>query len=549
MNQDPDMSLSMNKKLDKTINGNSSVYIPKNKITKFNNDINNIKNKNDYSNNNIIKNYSNINQNLKRSSPIKEMSINLKKINVCRLNDLNQLYLSQNLMKNNSNNNISFSEINNMFNINNSNNNNNIGHTKFYSNIIKINNNNNSNNNHHSNNISIDKNKLKKISSAKNGVYVKPKEKIIKEIKIQNNQNNKMSPYENETHNSKTKNAQCENIFTISNHFFKNKNFNHLSKLKHIDSYSINTSINNSSNDNSAIKKIYIRRNSKKICNNSPNDNKIEINKNSYLSTLLSFKNIKEKNNKQNEILIKHITTKDKRIFINISYVLLKNHIKTTNKYNLLSLQESPQNSISIINNKFIFSEYESKSSEKINISDIFRFDNDKKKNNKNNESKKKIVSKDEKKKFIKLKKIIKEFIKKKYIKFIFNIYKRDKCLRKIILNKKNKILYYYFSKLNKKSKYNNSKADKNNGVYHKINYNDNFNLSKRMKTPNNDKQKNKIQCKTKAINLTNQNSINKNKIKSKINSNKKKGKVSSAIDFNSTQKYKNKEINIFVHK
>ena len=556
INPEPEMNLSTNNKLDKGIN--KSVYVPKNKITKFNNDSNNnvIKNKNDnnISNNNIINNYNNIGQNIKRSSPIKEMNINLKKINVCRLNDLNQLYCNQKLLKTKSNN-ISFSDMNNIISINNSNSNNNIGHTKYYSNAIQINNNN-------SNNISIDKNKLKKISSAKNGVYIKPKEKMIKEIKIQNNQN-KMTPYKSELCDTKTKHMKSENIVTISNNFYKNKNhFNYLSKWKQIDSYSINTSIINNSHDKNVIKKIYIRRNSKKLNKNSSGDSKMDYNGNKCLSTLLSFKNIKENNNnnKKNEILIKQITTSDKRIFININYVLLSNYIKVNNKYNIvsyniLSLQDSPQCSISIINNELILTEYDSKLNEKINESDIFRFDNDKKKKDKNiknikskNKSKditflynEKIVSKDEKKKLIKLKKIIKGFINKKYIKVIFNIYKKHKCLRKILLNKKRRILYYYLSKLNKKIKYN-SNSDKNNGVYHKINYNDDFNLTKRMKTPNNSKQ---IHCKTKVYNLTSQNSINQNKIKSKI----KKLRESSSINFNSTQKYKNKEINIFVHK
>ena len=552
INPESEVNLSTNKKIDKAIN--KSVYVPKNKITKFNNDLNNAtKIKND--NNKIINNYNNV----KRSSPIKEMNINLKKINVCRLNDLNQLYFNQKLLKSNSSN-ISFSEMNNIMNMNS---NSNIGHFKYYSNIIQINNNSNRNtNNYNKNNLSSDKNKLKKISSAKNGVYIKPKEKIIKEIKIQNNQN-KLTPYKNDMYSSKTKNIKSDNIVTISNNFFKNKkNINDLSKLRNTDLYSVNYTHNNSRDDKNAIKKIYIRRNSKNLNknNSSSNESKIEYNKNSCLSTLLSFKKNNDKNSKQNGILIKKLITSDKRIFININYVVLTNFVKRKNKIDIQCIQEAPQCSITIINNELILSDYGSMFGEKINMSDIFRFDNDKKKkikNMKNNELKSvsfsfkdKSFSKEEKNKFIKLKKIIKTFVNNKYIKSIFNKYKKYLYLKKLVLNKKNKMLNHYLSKLYKKV----IKMDKNNCVYHKINYNDDFNLNKRMKTPNNVKQNsntntnNNIHCKSKAYNLTSQNSINQNKMKTRLNY-RKKGRESSSINFNCTQKYINKEINIFVHK
>ena len=90
-------------------------------------------------------------------------------------------------------------------------------------------------------------------------------------------------------------------------------------------------------------------------------------------------------------------------------------------------------------------------------------------------------------------------------------------------------------------------KVEINNcGIYHKINYNDDFNLNKKLKTPKNNikKSENLINVnahyKTKPLNLTSHNSINQINNRNKINSKK---------DFKeSISKIMNKEINIVVH-
>ena len=518
------INLNETSKIGKKIN--KSVYIPKNKITKFNDNdtINDKKIKE-------IKEYKKINQNLneiknikndiRQSSPIKEMNINLKKINVCRLNELNQLYSNLKLYNNNSSG-INFSEINNFLNLNN----NNSSHSKFNSNNI-----NNDNNN---NNLNDDKYKLKKISSAKNGVYIKPKEKIkkkiIKEIKIQNNQNKMNSPFKKEVNNQnkKNKNLRIENLVTISNSFFNNKN---------TEIYPINCYTNNNSQEKNIIKKIYIRRNSK---NQEKEENNLDSNKNNCLSTLLSFKKESEKIEK-NEVLIKQIKTSDLRMFINIKYVILKNKdkIKRNNKFDLLSLKNEHNNSISIIENKIILAEYSDNTKDNITfeVSDIFVFDNDKKEKNKKNLNKTLIefVSK------------AKENIIKNIKKYIIIIFKRNIFLNKIILKNNKKLVNFYFSKLKNEIIEYKSNINKNSyGIYHKINYNDDFNLNKRMKTPNNFKKYNNIQCKTKAYNLTSKLSINQNKIK--VNNKNKNKRRELSSNFNSSLKYINKEINIVVH-
>ena len=519
---------------DKTIKTiNKSVYIPKNKIIKYNNNDKKINNNNVKIN--LINDYK-VNSNVKGSSPIKEMNIKLKKINVCRLNELNQLFSNQKLMNNNTNS-IDFNKMQNMV----QNYNNNTINTNIINTL----------------NINGDKNKVRKIVGSKSGIYIKPKEKekIIKEIKIQKKKN-MITPYKNDNIFIDTKEIKSE----IKNDCFKNSDF-------------INK--NNSCKQDKIIKKIIISTNLKNLNNNKNNNNTIECNNNIIsnnksnrcLSTILSFKNIKEKNNNQ-KILIKQIITSDKRIFINVNYYILNNNdIKNKNTFNSLIIKESWQCSISIINNAlFLFtSEYEK---EKHNIEDIFRFDNDDK--TKGELKIKKTQYEKEKEKFYQLKNIIKKHINKKYMKLFFDRYKKFKLLRKIILIKNQKILYYYLAKFNKGTININKNIDKNNSIYHKINYNDDFNLTKKTKAPNERKinevkeqsikknyddyinNNNNIHCKTKAYNLSTKNHINKNK--SNIN-NKKKGKEKESLSINnnnncnSTQKYINKEINIFVHK
>ena len=542
--------LNINKKSTKEIN--KSVYIPKNKITKFNNniineiklkpiEIDNIKEMN----NNINENNNNINNDLKQSSPIKEMNINLKKINVCRLNDLNQLYLNHNLYKNNSNNinNINFQEISNILNINN---NNNTLHSKYNSNnIIQI--------DQKSNNISKDKiqennSKLKKITSAKNGVYTRPKDnkskKIIKEIKI----HNKISPYKNEINssininNNKKKNVKTENITTINNNLIKNKISNLLnSNLNNININNVNSLKSlNTSQEKNIIKKIYIRRNSKNNSNEILSPNKSDNNdkqkaefKERCLTTLISFNKDQDNNFEQKDILIKQIKTSDKRIFISIKYVIFNDdYIIKNSKYNLTSLKIENKNSISIIKNKLIISQNIKKNNIAFKVTDIFSFDNDKKA--KKDKIKNKLII------FIrKINYVITNNIRNNF----FYEYRKKYLLKKIILNKYKNILNYYFNKMQKKkNKYKLKNEKKNNKIYHKINYNDDFNLNKRINSPNNIKQNKKKHSKTKAYNLSTQNSLHQNKIK-----NKRKELISS-VNFNSKLKFINKEINIIVH-
>ena len=535
LNNEYNISTNQNNKIKKEIN--KSVYIPKIKITKFNNIISNDNKKKsaDIEDNREIKNYNN----KKQSSPIKEMNINLKKINVCKLNELNQLYLSQNLYNNN--NNINFTDINNILNINN---NNNTLHTKFNSNIIQI----DENDDKHNTNSNLSKGKfykLKKLSSVKSDVYTKPKEKntkkIIKEIKIQKNQS---TPFKNDinynkNNSNKSKKISTENIVTISNSFLKNKNEDLL-----------NNNNSNNSKEKNLIKKIYIRRKSK-------NENKLDYKESrektnskrkKCLSNLLSFKKqVKTKQIfEQNEILIKHIKTSDEKLYINIKYIILNNNFKTNNKiYDYKTLKKETKNKISIINNKFVIAE-SMINNIKFEISDIFSFDNDEKKIMKNKKNDNNIEFSN------KLKSIIIKYIRKKIIKLIFEFI-RNMLLRKIIANNNKKIIKKYFSFLQLKNKVykknrNKIKSEKNIcGIYHKINYNDDFNINKRMKIPiDNEKNNNLDNNKTKVYTLTSQNSIQQFKNKNKLKN--KRRELSSSINFNKTLKFINKEINIIVH-
>ena len=544
-----DTTLNNNKNMDEVYY--KSVYIPKKKISKSNtNLITGVKANNNNKNKNLN------NKNIK-SSPIKEMNINLKQINVCRLNDLNQLYLSknQNIYKNNSSN-FNFSEINPVININN---NNMTNHVKYNNNNIfsKINNTNNSNNSN--NNDNNEKPKLKKIQSTKNGIYMKPKDenkkRKIKEIKIQN----KLTPLKKDIDNSKRENKiKSGNILNTYNSFNRNKNENNTSRI-YEKLYTIN--------DDNPIKKIYIKRGSKqKNPDINIKENLFDSYRNHFYSTFLNFKS--NNNNIDDEILIKQIATQDKKVFINIKYInYMKNNYIKNNKNNILNylnLKISNENSVSIINNNMNIDLYLDKEiyekmllsrfNNNIQLQDIYSFDNDKKLNS-NNKIQSKNISftfKD----YSRFKEesqiidenlynfifIIKNVIIKRIRKNFFSEYKKNKLFKKILKIKKNKIINFYFLKFKKNT--NNSKQikiDKNNcGVYHKINYNDDFNCSKKVKT-------NPL-CKSKAYNLSSHNSINQFNSKNKI-SNKKNLKIfSTDKSYKKTNKFVNKEINIFVH-
>ena len=549
INPQYDINLSTNKKFDKP--NNKSVYVPKKKINKINTDLdNNIK-----TSKNILDNKL---RNIK-SSPIKEMNINLKQINVCRLNDLNQLYLNHNLYKRN-NNNFSFSEINPIIKINN---NNTTSHAKFNSNNIY------SMNNLSNNNISKDKNKLKKIQSAKNGVYIKPKEKNrkgkIKEIKIQN----KLSPIKNEIECHKRSNIKTD--IDMFNNYRKDKYINGNTKIKDSNLYTISNE-----RDENTIKKIYIKRCSQ---NKTPKDFNIKESlfdsyKKKFYSTFLDFNknSIKSFKNLKNEILIKQIKTSDKRLFINIKYFILENNNynnKNNNIPNLLSLKVNHQCSITIINNKLsLIKEFDANTlvrnlcNYEFKVLDIFCFDNDKKEENKENKAKNISFSFKEyspsKEESIDIKSIsegcinflkaLKNIIIINIRKYILNKCKIKLCLKKLLNIKRKKIIKYYFSKYKNIINNKQIKIDKNNyGVYHKINYNDDFNLSKKLKTPKHI-QKNDSVNKTKIFNLNLYNSSNFINSKNKINERKRNNQIISNTNYKKTSKYMNKEINIFVH-
>ena len=545
-----DTTLNNNKNTDEIYY--KSVYIPKKKISKSNtNLISGIKINN---NNNKNQNFNNKNM---KSSPIKEMNINLKQINVCRLNDLNQLYLSQNqnLYKNNSNN-FNFSEISPVINIST---NNLTNHVKYNSNNIFSNNNtsNIANNNN-------EKPKLKKIQSTKNGIYMKPKDenkkKKIKEIKIQN----KLTPLKKDIDNSKKENnIKSVNILNTYNSFNRNKNENNTSRV-----YEKLYTINDEKEVN-PIKKIYIKRGSKQKNSNNINikENLFDTYRNQFYSTFLNFKPNKN-NNGNDEILVKQIATQDKKVFICIRYInYMKNNYNKKNKNNILNylnLKISHENSVSIINNsitidldwnkeiyeKMILSRFKNN----LKLQDIYSFDNDKKVNNNSNIQSKNIsfTFKDnsrlkEESQIIDLNLynfifILKNAIIKNIRQNFFIQYKKIKLFKKILNNKKNKIINLFFLKFKKNTNINKQiKIDKNNcGVYHKINYNDDFNCTKKVKA--------NPMCKNKAYNLSSHNPINQFNSKNKINNKKNLKLFSSDKSYKKTNKYMNKEINIFVH-
>ena len=423
-------------------NNNKAVYVPKNKTKKLK--INNSKD--------LINENKNSSNNVKKSSPIKEMNIDLKKMN-----------LNQNKSKN-------LRAVNNLKNEN---------------------------------------NKLK-LSNSINNINKRPKDNnnisknLIKEIKIQNKETF-FTPYEN-----------------------KNKIF-----FETI--YSFNQ-IHNSKEKNN-IKNIYINKN-----NNNAHDF-IKANlfrNNSDISKIKNYSNFL--NNNSQEILVKNILTSDKRISINIKYVILDSLGNNKSKSNLYILLKAEHVlTLSIIKNSLILQK-----DVNLNIifSDIFAFDNDKKSNKQNKNIKGNIKGKKHNKKenknvsILTLSKIIKDSIIKNIRKYILIEYKRYNHIKKLIINKNKKILKLYFERFLQ-----NDKKIKS-GIYHKINYNDDFNLSKKIKSPINNNKNVNIESQFNPFNLD----LKNNNILFRNNNRKNKNKILALNNFSYSYKYFNKEINITVH-
>ena len=430
---------------------NKNIYVPKNKSKNLKQNKSKVfmtKDKNKINNNNM-----------KKSSPIKEMNIDLKKMNI-----------NQNKIKN-----------------------------------------------QRAINSKNEKNKLK-ISNSKSNIYKRPKDSnnttknIIKEIKIQNKELI-LTPYEN-----------------------KNKKF-----FDTIYSYQQST-INK---ENSNIKKIYIRKN-----NSNEMDNiKTNLFRNkSNLSFLKSFSDYIQY--KPKETLIKKIITADKRIFININYINIDSFLGNNNNnknsiYSLLKIENTL--SLTIIKNTLLIMD---NINQNMILSDIFIFDNDKNnnlnykkiskayfneiQNTKDNNCKNKID-------IFKFSNVIKDIIIINIRKYLLNKFKKDIHLRKLISIKMKKILNYYFKKfLNNKN--NNSIKS---GIYHKINYNDDFNLNKKVKSPMSIKNNNNYHWKINAFSL---NSKNNNILYRNKNKKNKNQIQQSSTNYSHNYKYWNKEFNITVH-
>ena len=430
---------------------NKNIYVPKNKSKNLKQNKSKVfmtKDKNKINNNNM-----------KKSSPIKEMNIDLKKMNI-----------NQNKIKN-----------------------------------------------QRAINSKNEKNKLK-ISNSKSNIYKRPKDSnnttknIIKEIKIQNKELI-LTPYEN-----------------------KNKKF--------FDTiYSYQQSPINKENNN--IKKIYIRKN-----NSNEMDNiKTNLFRNkSNLSFLKSFSDYIQY--KQKETLIKKIITADKRIFININYINIDSFLGNNNNnknsiYSLLKIENTL--SLTIIKNTLLIMD---NINQNMILSDIFIFDNDKNnnlnynkiskayfneiQNTKDNNCKNKID-------IFKFSNVIKDIIIINIRKYLLNKFKKDIHLRKLISIKTKKILNYYFKKFLHNKNNNSIKS----GIYHKINYNDDFNLNKKVKSPMSIKNNNNYHWKINAFSL---NSKNNNILYRNKNKKNKNQIQQSSTNYSHNYKYWNKEFNITVH-
>ena len=473
VNQDKLINTLLNNKNFSSFSQNTNTPINKKKENKIGNNIE-IKS----NDNNIIKR--------NRNFPINSIGINLKTENSPRINNKFNIISKKNsnednnekiFDKNDSNNNIKISPIKEL-NIN-------LGQLNFFK--FSLNKQNEINNNKFENNINsktnlfnkiksckenlyqinFKKNKLQTIKSAKNDIYIKPKEtqqkKPIKEIKIQN----KLS----------TKN----NYLNINSYNTFHKINNKISKR-------------NCHNEDNIIKKIYIKR------GNQMNNNFDYSTFSHYNSTFINYKADNEKNI-NDVLLIKEIQTLDKRIFINIKYIQINknNNINRFRKkfYNGEKVQIVRLYSISINNNKISLNKelYENLKMYNLNnykdIADYCFFDNDKNKNLKN---------------LVNLINKIKIIIFKKILRILSKAYSKKSIIKTLLIKNYKKNIKRFFLRFIKNTLI---QKDKNHKViYHKINYNDDFNTNNRFQTPKNIDRFKKINN-TKSYNLTYKNSNN----------------------------------------
>ena len=473
VNQDKLINTLLNNKHFSSFSQNINTPINKKKQNKIENNIE-IKS----NDNNIIKR--------NRNFPINSIGINLKTENSPRINNKFNIISKKNsnednnekiFDKNDSNNNIKISPIKEL-NIN-------LGQLNFFK--FSLNKQNEINNNKFENNISsrtnllnkiksckenlyqinFKKNKLQTIKSAKNDIYIKPKEtqqkKPIKEIKIQNK-------------------------LTTKNNYLNNNSYNNFHKINN------KISKRNCHNEDNIIKKIYIKR------GNQMNNNFDYSTFSHYNSTFINYKADNEKNI-NDVLLIKEIQTLDKRIFINIKYIQINknNNINRFRKkfYNGEKVQIVRLYSISINNNKISLNKelYENLKMYNLNnykdIADYCFFDNDKNKNLKN---------------LVNLINKIKIIIFKKILRILSKAYSKKSIIKTLLIKNYKKNIKRFFLRFIKNTLI---QKDKNHKViYHKINYNDDFNTNNRFQTPKNIDRFKKINN-TKSYNLTYKNSNN----------------------------------------
>jgi len=473
VNQDKLINTLLNNKHFSSFSQNTNTPINKKKQNKIENNIE-IKS----NDNNIIKR--------NRNFPINSIGINLKTENSPRINNKYNIISKKNsnednnekiFDKNDSNNNIKISPIKEL-NIN-------LGQLNFFK--FSLNKQNEINNNKFENNISsrtnllnkiksckenlyqinFKKNKLQTIKSAKNDIYIKPKEtqqkKPIKEIKIQNK-------------------------LTTKNNYLNINSYNNFHKINN------KISKRNCHNEDNIIKKIYIKR------GNQVNNNFDYSTFSHYNSTFINYKADNEKNI-NDVLLIKEIQTLDKRIFINIKYIQINknNNINRFRKkfYNGEKVQIVRLYSISINNNQISLNKelYENLKMYNLNnykdIADYCFFDNDKNKNLKN---------------LVNLINKIKIIIFKKILRLLSKAYSKKSIIKTLLIKNYKKNIKRFFLRFIKNTLI---QKDKNHKViYHKINYNDDFNTNNRFQTPKNIDRFKKINI-TKSYNLTYKNSNN----------------------------------------
>ena len=211
---------------------------------------------------------------------------------------------------------------------------------------------------------------------------------------------------------------------------------------------------------------------------------------------------------------------------------------KAKNKKKIfIKLKEEYNISLAIIKNTLLILE---NINQNMIFSDIFSFDNDKSQFSFNVNNKKKKERKNKNISILNLAKIIKNNIIKAIRKYLLNKYKKYLYLKNVITKKKNKILSNYFKKF---YVYKNNNITKS-GIYHKINYNDDFNINKKINPLIIKKKNNNIQNKIYQNNLysKNNNVIYRNKNRNN------KNLIQSSTNFRKTHKYWNKDFNITVH-